>query len=109
MSPSIVCICGFSVTRERAEQLLLGQPEGTFLLRPSLSMDSTIVISVARSARVYHLAVDAQQLETRTIEVRLPSDLLLPPLLPVFPYAEGVELYSMILGPFGGVLKRGKK
>lgn len=74
MSQNMVCMCGFSMTRERAERLLIHQPEGTFLLRPSLSMESTIVISVVLPVGICHLAVDAQQLATRTIEVRFLDD-----------------------------------
>ena len=72
MSPSVQCICSFSVTRERAEQLLIAQPEGTFLVRPSLSMDSTMVISTVMHGSVCHLALDHTQLEARTIEVCSP-------------------------------------
>ena len=78
MSPSVQCICSFSVTRERAEQLLITQPEGTFLVRPSLSMDSTMVISTVVPSGVVHLALDHTQLEARTIEVCSPAPLALP-------------------------------
>lgn len=69
MSLDIVYICGFAATRERTDQLLSGQPEGTFLIRPSMAMEATLVISVATRTRVMHLAIDYRQLMDRALEV----------------------------------------
>lgn len=69
MNTEVVMICGFAATREWADQLLGNQPEGTFLVRPSMAMEATLVISVATRARVMHLAIDYRQLMDRALEV----------------------------------------
>lgn len=73
MSLDIVTICGFAATREWTDQLLANQPEGTFLMRPSMAMEATLVISVTTRTRVMHLAIDYRQLMDRSLEVLLPD------------------------------------
>ncbi|KAK9806326.1 hypothetical protein WJX72_010360 [[Myrmecia] bisecta] len=62
-------ICSFSVDRRKAEQLLFNQPVGTFILRPSLSLCGTMVISCVADGRIKHMALDANQLDSRSLEV----------------------------------------
>ncbi|KAK9841774.1 hypothetical protein WJX81_002131 [Elliptochloris bilobata] len=62
-------ICGFGVDRSHAELLLSTQPSGTFLVRPSLSLAGTMVLSVVVDGVVKHMALDGNQLDTRSLEV----------------------------------------
>jgi hypothetical protein len=70
MSSDVVYICGFAANREWADKLLSNQPPGTFLLRPSMAMVGTLVISVNthREGQVIHLAIDSRQLAERSLE-----------------------------------------
>lgn len=87
MCPSVVYICGFNTTREKTEQLLSHKPVGTFLIRPSTTMEATLVISVVTPERVTHLAIDYHQPMDRTLEVSpFPSwTTVSEPLLLAFP------------------------
>lgn len=69
MSMDVMYISGFSATRECTDQLLSTQPEGTFLIRPSMAMEATLVISVVTRTRVVHLAINYRQLLDRSLEV----------------------------------------
>ncbi|BDA41077.1 hypothetical protein COCOBI_01-7320 [Coccomyxa sp. Obi] len=62
-------ICGFGVDRARAETLLARQPSGTFLVRPSLSLAGAMVLSVVVDGIIKHMALDGNQLDTRSLEV----------------------------------------
>jgi len=62
-------ICGFGVDRAHAELLLGPQPSGTFVVRPSLSLAGTMVLSVVVDGVVKHMALDGNQLDTRSLEV----------------------------------------
>jgi hypothetical protein len=65
-----LAICGFAVDRNTVELLLQPQPVGTFLVRPSLSLMSCMVISaVIEGPEVKHLAINREQLERRSLEV----------------------------------------
>ncbi|CAL5227483.1 g10461 [Coccomyxa viridis] len=69
MMRSPTAICGFGVDRARAETLLAHQPSGTFLVRPSLSLAGAMVLSVVVGSVVKHMALDGNQLDTRSLEV----------------------------------------
>ena len=43
--------------------------QGTFLVRPSLSLAGAMVLSVVVSGVVKHMALDGNQLDTRSLEV----------------------------------------
>ena len=45
--------------------------QGTFLVRPSLSLAGAMVLSVVVNGAVKHMALDGNQLDTRSLEVRL--------------------------------------
>ncbi|KAL0055738.1 hypothetical protein WJX82_003952 [Trebouxia sp. C0006] len=63
-------ICGFGVDRHRAEHLLADQPVGTFLVRPGLSLAGCMVISaVVPEGPCKHMALDSNQLSSRSLEV----------------------------------------
>ncbi|DBA73804.1 TPA: hypothetical protein ACH3X2_009772 [Trebouxia sp. C0005] len=65
-----VVICGFGVDRHRAEHLLADQPVGTFLVRPGLSLAGCMVISaVVPEGPCKHMALDSNQLSSRSLEV----------------------------------------
>ena len=70
MSMELEYICGFRATRDFTDQMLSNQAEGTFLIRPSMAMEATLVISVATRTKVLHLAINYQQLMDRSLEVR---------------------------------------
>ncbi len=44
--------------------------QGTFLVRPSLSLAGAMVLSVVVDGAVKHMALDGNQLDTRSLEVR---------------------------------------
>ena len=44
--------------------------QGTFLVRPSLSLAGTMVLSVVVDGVVKHMALDGNQLDTRSLEAR---------------------------------------
>jgi hypothetical protein len=44
--------------------------QGTFLVRPSLSLAGAMVLSVVVNGAVKHMALDGNQLDTRSLEVR---------------------------------------
>lgn len=44
--------------------------QGTFLVRPSLSLAGAMVLSVVVGSVVKHMALDGNQLDTRSLEVR---------------------------------------
>ncbi len=44
--------------------------QGTFLVRPSLSLAGAMVLSVVVGGVVKHMALDGNQLDTRSLEVR---------------------------------------
>ena len=46
--------------------------QGTFLVRPSLSLAGAMVLSVVVDGVVKHMALDGNQLDTRSLEVGLP-------------------------------------
>ena len=43
--------------------------QGTFLVRPSLSLAGAMVLSVVVEGTVKHMALDGNQLDTRSLEV----------------------------------------
>ena len=47
--------------------------QGTFLVRPSLSLAGAMVLSVVVEGAVKHMALDGNQLDTRSLEVGLPA------------------------------------
>ena len=47
--------------------------QGTFLVRPSLSLAGAMVLSVVVDGIVKHMALDGNQLDTRSLEVGLSS------------------------------------
>lgn len=47
--------------------------QGTFLVRPSMSLAGTMVISAVTDGRVKHMALDGNQLDSRSLEVQSPS------------------------------------
>lgn len=49
-----------------------GCSQGTFLVRPSLSLAGAMVLSVVVDGCVKHMALDGNQLDTRSLEVRIP-------------------------------------
>ena len=58
-------------------------PQGTFLVRPSLSLAGAMVLSVVVNGAVKHMALDGNQLDTRSLEVRARAQLLLPGAAPM--------------------------
>ena len=49
----------------------LAEPaQGTFLVRPSLSLAGAMVLSVVVAGAVKHMALDGNQLDTRSLEAR---------------------------------------
>ena len=69
MNGTYKLICGFAITRDLADQLIGGMPEGTFILRPSIALEGTFVISLIRDGHPHHLALDAMQLQQRSLLV----------------------------------------
>jgi SH2 domain len=52
--------------------------QGAFLVRPSMSLPGTMVISAVTGGRIKHMALDGNQLDSRSLEVLSFQDFVLP-------------------------------